>query len=273
MKCKLCGSEIKKIYSLKSPRNGLDIPVFFCKACSVHFCDVVDYDYKNNNDDDLIHYYEARQEGSQARQYKIFKFIQDNFYQKPGAFLDLGSGIGYSVQIAQKLGWQAFGIEPNDVLEEYSRSVLKLDTINGYLSEETLSIFQTKLPFAQADYILVDNVLEHIPNPMAFLSNALNLLRPGGLILIIIPPVDWLRLAFVSIPNIRNKSISPELNLFCDPDQHVNYFSRKAIQILVNKIGGCKLTDKRFHSSKILSSWVARIMQFETGYYFIIKDE
>ena len=98
------------------------------------------------------------------------------------------------------------------------------------------------------------------------------MLIPGGLLLVAIPPVDWVRLGLASIPDIRQSSSSAQLNLFYDPEQHVNYFSRKAIKILTEKVGGCQLTDSRFHHSTLLNNWVARMLRFETGYYFIVKD-
>lgn len=271
MNCKLCGVETKKKYTLYGARAGLGIELSFCKVCSAHFCEAVDYDYENTSED-IISYYESSQEYIEARQYKIFNFIQVNFFKKPGIFLDIGSGIGYSLKIAQTLGWQAIGVEPSVILEEHSRSVLKLSTINGYLSKDTIATIQSKLPFGYADYILVDNVLEHIPNPLEFFQNSLSFLKPGGLLLVVIPPVDWLRLALASIPFIRRNSTSAQINLFYDPEQHVNYFSRKAMKVLTEKVGGCKLSNLRFHHSKLLNGWIARMMGFETGYYFIVKD-
>ncbi len=271
MNCKLCKIETKKKYTLYGARAGLSIVVNFCKVCSSHFCEAVDYDYEAIGED-IIRYYENSQEYIEARQYKIFNFIQDNFFTKPGVLLDIGSGIGYSLKIAQTLGWQATGVEPSVILEEYSRSVLKLNTINGYLSKDTIATIQSKLPFGFADYILIDNVLEHIPEPFEFFQHALSLLKPGGLLLVVIPPVDWFRLVLASIPLIRKNSTSAQINLFYDPEQHVNYFSRKAIGVLTEKVGGCKLTDYRFHHSRLLNGWAARLLRFETGYYFIVKD-
>ena len=271
MNCKLCGINTKKKYTLKGSRAESLIVVDFCKDCSAHFCQTINYDYENTNKD-IIHYYEKSKKYIEWRQHKIFNFIKKNFCHKPGVFLDIGSGIGYSLKVAEELGWQAVGVEPGIILEEYSRTELKLKTINGYLSKDTIAIIQSELPFGYADYILVDNVLEHIPNPVEFLINAINLLKSEGVILIAIPPVDWLRRALASIPYIRQNSGSAQLNLFYDPEQHVNYFSRKAMQILVKKVGGCKLTSDRFHHSKLLNYWPSRTMQFETGYYFIVKN-
>lgn len=271
MKCKLCAVETKKKSTLKGVRTSCGIAVNYCKYCSIHFCDAVDYDYKDS-DQNIIQYYENSRVYIESRQYKIFNFIHDHFYRQSGVFLDIGSGIGYSLKVAQEYGWQAIGIEPNIALEKYSRKVLKLNTDNIYLSKDSINIIKKRLPQGYADCILVDNVLEHIPEPLEFFQNSLSLLKPGGLLLVVIPPVDWLRLALASIPFIRRNSTSAQINLFYDPEQHVNYFSRKAMQVLVEKAGGCKLTSLRFHHSKLLNGWLARLLRFETGYYFIVKD-
>lgn len=271
MKCKLCSSECIKKYALIGNRTKQNIMAYYCQNCAIHFCESLDFDY-NDSDENIISYYENASDYIQSRQHKIFSFIRDNFCKQPGVFLDIGSGIGYSLKVAQELGWYAVGVEPNNTLENYSRNVLKLNTVNGYLSKDMIKTLKELLPEGSADYILVDNVLEHIPDPVDFFQNALSLLKPGGLILIAIPAVDWLRLGLASISSIRQNSTSAQINLFYDPEQHVNYFSRKAIKILVDKVGGCKLTNFQFHHSKLLNGRMARIMNFETGYYFIVKD-
>lgn len=271
MKCKLCGAETRKIYTLKGVRTSHGIAVYYCKSCSIHFCDAIDYNYEDA-DGNIINYYENARGYIESRQHKIFNFIRENFRPQPGVFLDIGSGIGYSLIVARELGWYPVGVEPNVKLEEYSRNILNLNTLNGFLSKDTIRSIKELLPEGYADYILIDNVLEHIPEPLEFFQNALSLLKPGGLLLIAIPPVDWFRLGLASISSIRQNSSSTQFNLFYDPEQHVNYFSRKAMKILTDKVGGCQLTDARFHHSKLLNGWVARMLKFETGYYFIVKD-
>lgn len=271
VKCKLCDLETTQKYRLKGSRSKQDIVVSKCHYCSIHYCDVIDYNYKES-DENIVDYYENARQYIESRQHKIFSFVSDKFKKKSGAFLDVGSGIGYSLKVAQELGWQAFGIEPNTTLESYSKHILKLNTVNGYLSKDTVSIINEVLPEGYADYILIDNVLEHIPEPLEFFQNVLSLLKPGGLLLIAIPPVDWFRLGLASISSIRQNSSSAQFNLFYDPEQHVNYFSRKAMKVLTKKVGGCQLTDSRFHHSTLLNNRMARMLRFETGYYFVIKE-
>ena len=271
MKCKLCKRECTEKYALTGSRMGHCIAVSYCSQCDIYFCETQDYDYKDA-DENIINYYENARGYIELRQHKIFNFIRERFCPQPGIFLDIGSGIGYSLIVAQKLGWHAVGIEPNTTLEEHARNILNLNTLNGYLSKDTIGSIKELLPEGYADYILIDNVLEHIPEPMEFFQNVLSLLKPGGLLLIAIPPVDWLRLGLASISNIRQNSSSAQFNLFYDPEQHVNYFSRKAMKVLTEKVGGCQLTDSRFHHSTLLNNRMARMLRFETGYYFIVKD-
>ena len=271
MKCKLCEVETRKKYTLKGSRTKHNIGLHYCSDCSIHYCLTSDYDYKDS-DENIISYYESARGYIEFRQRKIFNFIKDDFCKQAGVFLDIGSGIGYSLKVANEFGWVAVGVEPNIKLEEYSRNVLKLNTISGYLSKDSINTIKEQLPEGSADYILIDNVLEHIPDPVVFFQNALSLLKPEGLILVAIPPIDWLRLSLAYIPFIRTNFTSAQINLFYDPEQHVNYFSRKAMRILTKKVGGCKLTSSRFHHSKLLNNWVSRAMNFETGYYFIVKD-
>ena len=271
MKCKLCEAETRKKYTLKGSRTKHNIGLHYCSVCSIHYCLTIDYDYKDSDENILI-YYENARDYIESRQRKIFSFIKDNFYKQAGIFLDIGSGIGYSLKVAKEFGWQAVGIEPNIKLEEYSRNVLKLNTISGYLSKDSINTIKEQLPEGLVDYILIDNVLEHIPDPVDFLQNTLKLLKPEGLILVAIPPIDWLRLSLAYVSFIRTNSTSAQINLFYDPEQHVNYFSRKAMKVLTRNVGGCKLTSFRFHHSKLLNNWASNVMGFETGYYFIVKD-
>lgn len=44
------------------------------------------------------------------------------------------------------------------------------------------------------DYLLIDNVLEHVGDPVGFMEQqALGLLAERGVALVAVPPVDWLR--------------------------------------------------------------------------------
>lgn len=229
----------------------------------------MDYDYESH-DFDIVDYYLQHSEYIKWRHHAIFNFIESSRGQKKGRFLDLGSGAGYSLEVASKRGWAALGVEPSKTLVDFSRERLKVDVIHGFFSDQMRERIQGG-PANEFDYILIDNVLEHIKDPHAFLGDALALLNKGGLALVAVPPVDWLRVALAKLGYVRNNIRSARLNLFYDPEQHVNYFSRLAMRSLVEDRLGFHLNETRFHHSALLNGKFAELCGFETGYYLISK--
>ena len=119
------------------------------------------------------------------------------------------------------------------------------------------------------DYLLIDNVLEHVGDPVGFMKQALGLLAERGIALVAVPPVDWFRVMLGQNSLVRACSHSAQINLFYDPEQHVNYFSRWAMQRLIEERLGYALLPNRFHHSPILDNPLARFCGFESGYFFI----
>jgi hypothetical protein len=88
----------------------------------------------------------------------------------------------------------------------------------------------------------------------------------------VVPPMDWLRVLLTKISAIKKHSKSAQLNLFYDPEQHINYFSRRAMRRLVEQYSGFTLLDNRFHHSFLINNLLSRSFGFETGYFFIKKS-
>lgn len=223
-------------------------------------------------DESLIAYYETHRSYIEWRHGRIFDYLQRAFGLDSGRFLDIGSGMGYALSVASARGWQASGIEPGEVLANYASAELGVDVTQGFFDPAHAALLRTTNP-AGYDYLLIDNVLEHVDNPVGFLEAALGLLTDRGVALVAVPPVDWLRLALTLPSRIRRYSRSAQLNLFYDPEQHVNYFSRQAVrQLIEDRLEHCLLPN-RFHHSRVLNNPVARLCGFETGYYFIRRDQ
>src|SRR3546814_3076624 len=75
-------------------------------------------------------------------------------YCSVGSLIDIGSGMGFSLQVAKARGWTASGIEPNQALV-LSAKERRIDVVHGYLSDDAVG---------QYDVVLIDNVLEHVPD-------------------------------------------------------------------------------------------------------------
>ncbi|MDP1923245.1 MAG: class I SAM-dependent methyltransferase [Thiobacillus sp.] len=268
--CRICGQAAPHRLAAKGDRSGESIKVYFCGACNAHFTAPPDFDYETQ-DEGLIAYYEAHRDYILWRHNRIFDYLERAFGLAHGRFLDIGSGAGYSLEVAAKRGWDAQGIEPGSTLAEYSQARLGGHVIHGYFTPDLRANLQAANP-AGYDYLLIDNVLEHVSDPVGFMEQALGLLAERGVALVAIPPVDWLRVMLGCNSLVRARSHSAQINLFYDPEQHVNYFSRRAMRRLVEERLGYTLLLNHFHHSRILDNPLARFCGFETGYFFIARS-
>ncbi len=95
--------------------------------------------------------------------------------------MDFGCGTGGLLIEAKKIGFDVFGVETSEAAVVYGRSAKALPL---YLSIEDLRNAEGEEPF---DVIVVRHTLEHVSNPKQTLQGFRELIRPGGLLVIIVP--------------------------------------------------------------------------------------
>ncbi len=86
----------------------------------------------------------------------------------PGRLLEVGSGFGHLLSAARRRGWRAEG------LDVASSGVARHGTLDD-------------APSASFDAVVALYVLEHVPDPRAFLGAARRALVPGGRLLLRVP--------------------------------------------------------------------------------------
>lgn len=102
----------------------------------------------------------------------------------PGRLLELGSAVGQFLEVARDGGWAVTGIEFNSVGADYCRAK-GLEILQEPLTDETF-------PAASFDAVAMWEVLEHVIDPRQIIRASAKALRPGGVILIVVPNVDSL---------------------------------------------------------------------------------
>lgn len=177
-----------------------------------------------------------------------------------GTSLDIGCGFGFFVEEMKERGWTASGIDISAKAVGFA-SKRGLDVRLGSISMEASGAAEGSF-----DAITMFYVLEHLPDPLAFLKKVRSLLKPGGVLVIRIPHTT---------PIVRLLTIIGIKNNLYDPPFHLSDFSPACTRKILEKagfietcqvIGGATLpenTGPRLVSR--LSNVVADILLFLSG--------
>jgi SAM-dependent methyltransferase len=128
-----------------------------------------------------------------------------------GTALEVGCGHGHFVRQANQKGIQIEGIDSND------RAVLEAqqDGLNIHRQSVKDILVHNK---NQYDYLCSFQVLEHLPNPLEFLKDCTDLLKPNGKLLL-------------SVPN-ANSFLKYQYNLLDMPPHHMTQWSIRSFRAL-----------------------------------------
>lgn len=146
-------------------------------------------------------------------------------------YLDIGSGVGHSVELAAELGWNARGEELSDVAVATARSkgrnVAHPGTRPRADAYDVISMFET---------------LEHITDPDLVLADAVRSLAPLGIVMITVP-----NRASFEISILRDRCF----HVFGGYEHvgHINLFDSRGIGSLLQRHGlSLMFTDGQFSS-------------------------
>lgn len=179
--------------------------VWRCPGCrTIHCLDFVD----------ISHYY-AKYPISQATLTWPYQFCYKNLYQqltkhgfsKTHSFLDYGCANGLFIQYLQERGFtNCHGYDPYGPQQGFGDP--------------------TNLKRGLFDYILLQDVIEHVENPHVLLYELDSLLAPGGYILIGTPNADHIDLNQPNVSDYYNEVHVP---------YHLHLYTRESLEFL-----GCR---------------------------------
>jgi 2-polyprenyl-3-methyl-5-hydroxy-6-metoxy-1,4-benzoquinol methylase len=139
---------------------------------------------------------------------------------RPGLrLLDVGCNVGYLLAAARERGFRAHGLDGSAAAVAVGRAAFGLELQVGRIEAAAVEL-------ASQDVVVLNHVLEHLPEPWAALDLAQSWLRPGG----------WL---LVGLPNfaspIARRAGARWAGLVLD--QHVWHFTPIALRRLVASAG------------------------------------
>lgn len=220
-----------KKHSGKILDNVEGIKVIDCKVCGfIHVLPIT-------TDEELKKFYE--QEFYQHERPNYFKETKEdlpwwiatynNYYglleQRTNGrtLLDIGSGPGHFLKCGEKRGWKVVGIEPSSMAANYSNK-RGLETINDFF------IYDKVKKLGLFDVVHAAMVLEHVPDPIAFITDMKKMLKNDGLIAIFCPN-DYNPLQLI----LQEKhDFKP---WWVVPKHHLNYFTVFSMKMLLEKLG------------------------------------
>jgi 2-polyprenyl-3-methyl-5-hydroxy-6-metoxy-1,4-benzoquinol methylase len=95
-----------------------------------------------------------------------------------GKILDVGCGSGKLLRVAASVGYECHGVEPS----EHARNILMANGVMAYAS-----LFDVAVPLKYFDAIVFNQSIEHMPDPIAALQQALTMLNDDGVLIISVP--------------------------------------------------------------------------------------
>lgn len=144
------------------------------------------------------------------------------FLSRSQDILEIGCSSGFMLYPLRDKGHRCVGVEPSGVFADYVRE-------KGLACFDSFESFKADNADARFDLILHYYVLEHIGDPLAFLKEQFELLRPGGTIVFEVPNARDALSALYDIP---------EYERFIWVISHRWYFSGQSLRALLARCGG-----------------------------------
>ena len=139
--------------------------------------------------------------------------------------LDVGCGLGFFLNVAASEGWETKGFEKNIHAANVAQDILNISITNEFdkISDESFSV------------VRLSHILEHVPNPLDFLSSAISKLRPGGISISIAPNAN--SFSYSAITLIRKLATkSNRITAPMSPGHHILGFNRLSLSKLYEAV-------------------------------------
>ena len=230
--CNLCGSDkFRVVYPSHLVSDTIDakqmtVSYNIKEYCQIVRCTECGFVYANPRDkqDKLKQAYEqlgekeylVEQESRTLTFKKDLKLVEK--YASQGKLLDLGCAAGLFLDVANKDGWETYGVEASQITSEYARQNYGLKVFTG-------TIFEAGLDHDFFDVITAWDVVEHVTDPLNTLKELNRIQKPGG----------YLVSSTIDFNSLLSRVLKTKWP--CLIRSHIFYFTRKSLTALLKKAG------------------------------------
>jgi 2-polyprenyl-3-methyl-5-hydroxy-6-metoxy-1,4-benzoquinol methylase len=141
-------------------------------------------------------------------------------FAQPGRLLDIGCATGFFLSQAHSRGWQVQGLDISSFAIQYTLERFGFDAQCG-------SLLETAYVPNTYDLITLWDVIEHVPDPKAYVARVAELLKPGGVFALATPDIDSLPARLTG-----KRWVGYKLS-----EEHVYYFAPRTLKRLLNDAG------------------------------------
>jgi 2-polyprenyl-3-methyl-5-hydroxy-6-metoxy-1,4-benzoquinol methylase len=150
---------------------------------------------------------------------KILKTIKSNFNNNKINIFDFGCGSGFYLHELKKRGYEdSLGVDFNEEVIEAAKEVYGVNAKN-------LNINDLIKNNSKYDLILLNQVLEHVDNPVELVKNLHKLLNNDGILFISVPNINYFKIKKL----IRSGNL-PSGNY---PPHHISFFNKNSLKYLL----------------------------------------
>ncbi len=237
--CALCKAPAYRIFDgMSGYVLGTKYDVYECSNCKSSFVDPMsnlkeEYDLiygKENARDAVYNYYYYIAKGVKkiksplhvlsdytAIYWGVLKAFNDNKIKEGAKVLEVGSGLGYFTHALNKAGYKAVGLEYSETATNFANSFFGNNYTQGTIED------YAKNNKEKYDVVVATEVIEHVENPVSFIGAFLEVLKPGGVIIITTP----------------NKDVHPKGTIW-ETDyapKHLWWFTEKGLNVIAKHFG------------------------------------
>jgi 2-polyprenyl-3-methyl-5-hydroxy-6-metoxy-1,4-benzoquinol methylase len=217
--CPLCGGAETKVH-----RAFRDIPVVRCLGCGFL------YSSRVMPPGQLTGYYEGEFGSERHRKGQIVNaatnlnvLAGDVDFAKVGSWLDIGTGYGYLLAaLRDRYKTKVYGVELSKIEAKVAQETLGLNVAT--------SLTESGFPKYSFDVVSSFEVIEHTENPIDFLRELSQYVRPGGRLI-------------VMTDNFESPAVTKLAGGFPKwiPHTHISHFSARTLRRCIQASGGLEV--------------------------------